>query len=888
MNIRLGFESLFDTPFYSIPSLPSANDLDFPFPLPPDSIGNLCEFLNSPEGLALQDHSSRYHTLSIILNDKEKKSIPALLEYYKNELDKLAEKYKHNNLEAFLRSDLGDLYRKNVNELIQRLQLWVTQQGLHQNGMQDVFNDFAGFFEYEGRNLYSNERMLPLLRSGVKNLYHIVKLIHHDEISLAKRKTVISHLLEGLNVCEPGVNTNLYRTYLQLSTDVRHYLEHVKRKLSEQQALMAIVQFNETVDDDGDHIFEGSEIHYTNALINRYAKELGVRSIEDQYANHHHLPDELITLFIEKINDNFTVENIIYFIVNDSVILNDLLLKNPIDITPNEIENLTIWLNQFGNDPSFNFISHIYDAENDLYRWSDGFIYQVFTTLHQRLIQQKFFLSPQHLAERFTITDDTSQPAEIALIKRKPLVFSFMKRNQQMTSLIPELPNLIRMDNVEFITALSEDQYYQMIFYIRDLLRKEWSDICSENQSDIMVAWIFNFRRHFYHLLDANPIDLINLIADLPVPEQRYQLQHEWELYPEDNINDSDDLANYARLLHPSTWADFVKEQINLPYPNDANSIASFIRIVTENEPGNLAHCGVFIPPNLSFTLLIDTFLLIDPNQLLDFCNLEGIRNRIAHHIIPIKLLVEIISRLSFTQGREFIRMHSNGIFLSEFAQLGLVFRHNDAADIIKFLACYSHEFPHSETTLKPRELGELFLSAASNSQQEQIKLIHSNYLLNAFKDHTSLDKFTNAFKSDLAIRAIRLLDRDTLKKLLHENTGRLKSFSLCLNKKMQGELWPEFIAFMHQLDPWQFKQSALVMLSMVSSTCLLKVLDAIDLADGSIIANNDITKCRQMYHSVDLLNPGNHSLSLFSGSTVAAKGIKDVKDANAKSNSLH
>jgi ankyrin repeat protein len=180
-----------------------------------------------------------------------------------------------HKLEKFLVGPQGTRLREVCTLAIHELSQWAVEHHLNP-GPLDKFQN--SFIDYSGKNAEENQRRMPLYTEGFPALVRIVELVQTPAIEINTRIDIIKNLLTSIAECAPGTHTNIINAYLDLMAQLNLPSQFMRlRKRIAEQTLEEIIAYY--------HIPALVEIHYVNAILNRYADDIHIPPIKDAYEN---------------------------------------------------------------------------------------------------------------------------------------------------------------------------------------------------------------------------------------------------------------------------------------------------------------------------------------------------------------------------------------------------------------------------------------------------------------------------------------------------------------------------------------------------------------------------------------------------------------------------
>lgn len=172
----------------------------------------------------------------------------------------------------------GNEYKANFGKVVDELAAWANMQRLN----TAVCNEFKNtYLDYTGSNEEENVTLFHMYHEGIATLAAIVVELHNESIPLKSRVSVIQNLLLGLLECGPGTYTNISKAYAELRSFTKSsvYWMTVRENIAKDKVLEIIREFDPEELEDLD--LERMEIHYVNAVLNTFSKELGINPIQD-------------------------------------------------------------------------------------------------------------------------------------------------------------------------------------------------------------------------------------------------------------------------------------------------------------------------------------------------------------------------------------------------------------------------------------------------------------------------------------------------------------------------------------------------------------------------------------------------------------------------------
>ena len=292
-------------------------------------------------------------------------------------------------LPIYFTSAEGKQFKEALARLIDKLAAWSSGNGLNASACERFKSTYV---DYSGSQADVNKLYIAFYQQGVPALAGIINLIESETIQLEFRKDKIRNLLGSIQVCAPGTHTNITDAYLELLAYSNLAMKWVslRRKIGEQLVLELLKPFN---------VREGMEIHYVNAVLNRYADAIAIKMMEDHYVSlcASATLDPLCDQFSQEIHKSLTVESVIENVISDA----ELDLKK-LDLSPakfnDQLRELEHKLNHYGTEEERKGFFSIYDLfaanEGELclpYQLSWGASYVIHASVFNRLKRSGYF-----------------------------------------------------------------------------------------------------------------------------------------------------------------------------------------------------------------------------------------------------------------------------------------------------------------------------------------------------------------------------------------------------------------------------------------------------------------------------------------------------------------
>lgn len=181
---------------------------------------------------------------------------------------------KPSHLKQFLASPNGNLFRDGSKLLLNQLKEWASLRGMDLSKINHFQNQFLN---YSGQDQEINKINFPLYQQGMRVVASILGFLNHSNMTMPVRESVIKNLLNGLDVCGPGVLSNLFDAFYKLASYCNFYflIMSFRRKIAEQYLLeiMGHAAYN---------VPDNMRMHYVNAALNHFQHALAYPAIEDK------------------------------------------------------------------------------------------------------------------------------------------------------------------------------------------------------------------------------------------------------------------------------------------------------------------------------------------------------------------------------------------------------------------------------------------------------------------------------------------------------------------------------------------------------------------------------------------------------------------------------
>jgi hypothetical protein len=224
------------------------------------------------------------------------------------------------NLQQFLNSSDGVEYKKAFKDSINRIAMWAKKNNIDPAQGFEFYRRITG---YSGGNVEQNRIQYPLYMEGIPLLGMIVPLLEDEKLPLHVRQREIGNMLSSFrDVCSPGCHTHIANTYTKLVS--YGHLDLQVRALYLEISQQCVLECLKELKENRIETAQGYEIHYVNAVLNHYAKYLGIDILEDEYAdylsknaNTKEILYKLYQRFQEKIENRNLSEQVIISLVSN-------------------------------------------------------------------------------------------------------------------------------------------------------------------------------------------------------------------------------------------------------------------------------------------------------------------------------------------------------------------------------------------------------------------------------------------------------------------------------------------------------------------------------------------------------------------------------------------
>jgi ankyrin repeat protein len=231
-----------------------------------------------------------------------------------------------DDLAVFLKNDKGRELKKFFAEIVDDLIQWSNdnlQEGEKDNVVVPLTNFKNIYTKYEGGSEVLNPHYLIMYRQGTLALIHIAHLMQGQSIPLATRRSVIQNMTAHPNItaCADGAYSHIDSACNKLLAckSLPAALREIRATKAEQFVIELINDITKLKQDQGWKIPEGWEIHYVRYVLNKFADQLGIEVVEDEYANecNDSKGNDLIEAFQKDISKIISAETVIEQIIKD-------------------------------------------------------------------------------------------------------------------------------------------------------------------------------------------------------------------------------------------------------------------------------------------------------------------------------------------------------------------------------------------------------------------------------------------------------------------------------------------------------------------------------------------------------------------------------------------
>ncbi|MEO8401979.1 MAG: hypothetical protein ABI597_09345 [Gammaproteobacteria bacterium] len=460
---------------------------------------------------------------------EEKLSFP--IPVPKDQTKKREEKEELRDLQKFLASSDGKKYKWGMRKILDDITIWALKNELF-DAKEELDHFYHIFFEISPGGAIN----LPLLQQSPRLLSELLTRLQDAKIPVIKKKEVMGNLLPLLSRCGPGVLTYIGDACISLSSDK---LTEVRRDMAVQTVLGQLIRIKKEFPGE---IAEGMEVHYVNAVLIHYTKQLGLPAIEDGYIGHCNkdIVDLLIEAFPAAIRKNLTVEAIFDYILAKY----DLTRLK----TSPDFDILEQALNEYGRDSEYSLTQVCVPGAG--YQAKDTAEYAILFSLMQRLANKIDF--------HHDIETNKLNPANIVWSKNSHIRFSYVivmsaDNERQTKSLIAYFADMMLGEESErtqfvksFLPHLNDKQKAELSEELLKLFHRKTKKL-TVNSAEY-TAWLGKILNLFktegikeFFKTHAEIKDLIMLARDFPA-ETRFEifsaLGLELKTLPFKNVND--------------------------------------------------------------------------------------------------------------------------------------------------------------------------------------------------------------------------------------------------------------------------------------------------------------------------------------------------------------
>lgn len=334
-------------------------------------------------------------------------------------------------MQSFLASKDGEDFRAGLSAQVTRLQDWMNSHGLEAlSGNCDHFRRI--YTRYEGTDPELNKIYYALYRQGMPHLAGICDLLESNKIPPGVAQDIVKNLITGMRVCPPGAYTNIVDAYWKLASwlNLPIDLMATRRHIVQQIVLEALRDLISKANIP-DNAMVGMEIHYVNAVVNKFAGALAVKVTDDEYTN---ICDPIIQIFliaslISVYKRKLSLENVLEKIIYERDL--DNLLKS--NLAYAKVESFEQGLDRYGEDRNYSINDLVELQEDEVShkpRWSAN--YFMYLTMLNRFAQKGNVILDGKLKDH-SLDEDTS----IQYLPHNRLTLAFVRTSGRQVPLIP-------------------------------------------------------------------------------------------------------------------------------------------------------------------------------------------------------------------------------------------------------------------------------------------------------------------------------------------------------------------------------------------------------------------------------------------------------------------
>lgn len=543
----------------------------------------------------------------------------------------------------FIQSDAGKHFLAQTKELVIRLKAWCDANAVEDSKALDQFA--ASYLDYDGQDSGLNIIYTSLYKQGIPALFQVEQLLINPHLPLQTRQDSAHNLMKALNVCAPGIMTNITNTYDELNARINLPAKwlNIRKQFLQQATVSILKEINTPL---------SYEIHYVNAVINHLGDYFTIPRIEDAF---------ITTCDPEKVNHLLLkIEpNIEKLIQADQVILHLMNEINLIDLPTklnalnaqysDVIADFTQSLDQFGAETSayeFYRLDEILDANDDYTQYglswkaNDAIFLSLFARLQradvmrmpttQRILpingMQLHFL-PNHTLKFSYLIDDQNQ---IALPFVTHCVSMLLESNdtQALNQLLSELEatNDQRYEIIErYLQALNHEKKTlsnQLIETITSLLpdAAHWEVIINRLPMPLRERYLLHYTQQLAAMIKT-PAQLILALESIPITKFRHFLNQ----FDHKELSIEMQMQAVLSVVPASKFYEVLRHVFPIEWPIISRSHEKWISLVT-NLPSEKRLAFLQLIPSTKFSAVIENssqlcrvLELLKTNERMDF-----------------------------------------------------------------------------------------------------------------------------------------------------------------------------------------------------------------------------------------------------------------------------
>ncbi len=266
-----------------------------------------------------------------------------------------------DTIQEYLESEKFEDFKKEAIECLEKLIEWVdeawneAEESDLKDSLVQTLNNFLDTHFLKRENIGKSHYALYV--EGVPTIPKILNLLKINALTLEAKKNIISHFIQGLEVCSGGSHTHIMDAHEQLSADIPFQLRAIRKEIARKVVLDFINQDPELSQ------IPGNEIHYVNAVLNYLSQALMITKVNDFFCEgmeDNPILNPVFENFRGRIIEMLTLNNVINILYRNLDISN-LILENGSMPSQKKLINK---LNLYGYDMSFH-LADLFNQDED-------------------------------------------------------------------------------------------------------------------------------------------------------------------------------------------------------------------------------------------------------------------------------------------------------------------------------------------------------------------------------------------------------------------------------------------------------------------------------------------------------------------------------------------